>query len=537
MRDRPVTSNTPFDWLPAELIARIFQFLVDDQPPRSTFWRSIEEKLEANNTHQRPRTPKHRRAGPLLAAAVCQRWRSISFLEPRLWSNIHLLFKEFLEDGSEDKLLHQWLRRTGSLPISVSIAHYPYVVRSDRDQYYSREKLNHTFNTLVGTISHNAARIRNLYLNCTCKWGAHHFSYVPLIAEFLKEGMQVSALQGFQHSCHPRSVHLQFNQVLQILTEGRESHDPSKIHGYRALRNISIRGRVNELYALFTFFPCLENIDFSILRHDWSRMDGVDRPTLHLPYLKSLRVAYPSLPEECSLRWDKISLPSLQYLSIVMHEAQHSMSVDTVNWPMIHSCVKSCLPPLLSFAVDLSGVVPDDEFIDMLSCIPTLQRLYVRSCQLQNQITDRFWMAFAQKGKSGQYPTRIAKAADVIFLSLSVCPLLQTLVIDTPSKHKLVEVANAVVSRVVGHEDKSQGFLERIRINHCDFNQENFNCYPGIQQCREAGAVIEVSQWIPGRPPFPPNRRQRELTSAEPQILDDDLDLESLGNTPLEHSA
>ncbi|PPQ65326.1 hypothetical protein CVT26_000042 [Gymnopilus dilepis] len=88
--------------LPPEIIAEIFIFclppfnLTEDSPPAS------------EDT-----------ATPLRIGAVCSAWRRIAWTTPSLWATLILRLTSSVKLSSQTALIHEWLSRSGQLPLSI----------------------------------------------------------------------------------------------------------------------------------------------------------------------------------------------------------------------------------------------------------------------------------------------------------------------------------------------------------------------------------------------------------------------------------
>ena len=80
---------------------------------------------------------KSTREAPLLLGRICSAWRNISLLTPRLWSSMHLVIPVHSDPSKIDTIiqlrceaLKEWLGRSGTLPLSVSLttsdSYYPH---------------------------------------------------------------------------------------------------------------------------------------------------------------------------------------------------------------------------------------------------------------------------------------------------------------------------------------------------------------------------------------------------------------------------
>ncbi|KAF9479106.1 hypothetical protein BDN70DRAFT_879171 [Pholiota conissans] len=90
-------------YLPVELAAKIFAIYCEE------YRKTIEESGLVGRT-----------ASPLRLAAVCRRWRDIAFNTPVLWA--FLLISHSRYWVAHPDIVEQWLRRTGTRPLSIRIS-------------------------------------------------------------------------------------------------------------------------------------------------------------------------------------------------------------------------------------------------------------------------------------------------------------------------------------------------------------------------------------------------------------------------------
>ncbi|KAJ7679227.1 hypothetical protein DFH06DRAFT_1166064 [Mycena polygramma] len=62
------------------------------------------------------------REAPFLLCHVASRWRNIALSTPQLWSSLHLVIPDQPRSQNIYALVEQWLARSGTLPLSISVA-------------------------------------------------------------------------------------------------------------------------------------------------------------------------------------------------------------------------------------------------------------------------------------------------------------------------------------------------------------------------------------------------------------------------------
>ena len=62
---------------------------------------------------------------PVLLGRVCNEWRRITMTTPAMWTSLHSLCQIFLMSRfslkQRTEVVHEWFRRSGSLPLSISL--------------------------------------------------------------------------------------------------------------------------------------------------------------------------------------------------------------------------------------------------------------------------------------------------------------------------------------------------------------------------------------------------------------------------------
>jgi len=93
--------------LPQDVLAVVFSFCLPDY---TEFYTSLS---------------KYDLSAPLILGAVCKDWREIAWSNPRLWSTmaINIPSSNF---ESQTSVAHEWLSRSGRLPLSIRIVRKQY---------------------------------------------------------------------------------------------------------------------------------------------------------------------------------------------------------------------------------------------------------------------------------------------------------------------------------------------------------------------------------------------------------------------------
>ena len=109
----------------------------------------------------------------LRLGAVCRMWRQLAWATPDLWNTLYLRIglwtRRSLAESLPD-LVHEWLERSGSLPLTIFFSHYPAYgdESSDEDESEAdRETLEVAIGLVIETLNSHSQRWQNLSLMTT----------------------------------------------------------------------------------------------------------------------------------------------------------------------------------------------------------------------------------------------------------------------------------------------------------------------------------------------------------------------------------
>lgn len=528
------TSSIPIFLLSDDLISNIFLLVIDTTPMHLWDSRGI-EPAQSNN-----RQMDYDRSGPLFLSAICRRWRRIAFSTPLLWKQLRIRFKRQLYDGTECTLLQEWLERSGSVPLTLSLTDTLYIQSDDERDAVSVHRRLGFMRNLVDIILSSIGRYQILHMpkGWSWNWTIGTFAYKSIAQQLLEKGMpslRVLWYSGQQQAFDFRNCPLLETVLIPRWHDGLRFGEDS-LH----LRRIETTGTVNDLLFVLSSFPSLVECTFDIPYdfHDLMHhvLETQDRLAINLPHLETLCVKYSNSSSQNSQRlgWNRFSMPSLKTFAI---QIRHEYETDEVTWPMLYQCLQKSRPPLESLTLDILCLIPDIDFIGLLSWMPKLRCLTIKQRSLDNGFNDRFWRALRGdialytdlRGHVRVWSEVNAHNQQRPLVGASICPRLEILHVDAPSRHQLEEVASTIVSRFSlppgctsthAASDTVVNALRHIRLSHCDFDLQEILQYPGIDQCVQAGLDILVTRWIPGRPPFPRIPRDRDNFRVARMALD-----------------
>ncbi len=105
--------NDPMRCLPIEILSHIFTLCLPYQPPPP----NIDSNMALPTRWEVDVHPV-----PFRPGSICRYWRQIAWSTPQLWNTLHLHVSGSTKGNLEcNRLLDEWLRRLGQLPIYISV--------------------------------------------------------------------------------------------------------------------------------------------------------------------------------------------------------------------------------------------------------------------------------------------------------------------------------------------------------------------------------------------------------------------------------
>lgn len=262
-----------------------------------------------------------------------------------------------------------------------------------------------------------------------------------------------------------------------------------------------------DVYQILSRFPSLvqykhiADIDTS----DRAMPLAFDRaPELRLPSLQDFSIFWDST-EGIWHVFDRLSMPSLQRFCF-----EDQICTDTrLHWPSLFSLFQRSRPPMIWLTICKMPVIPESQLIELLSWMPTLKGLKLDFSQNAPvapegsiMLTAEFWSALA-----GIHPFQIdpmlqeeGRAHFLTPVGRPICPQLEWLDLHLLQKTQLVEVAAVITMRFPSYDWYSNQLgadgknLGSLALGACDFSEEEFLAYPGIEKYAEAGLSVSITQ-------------------------------------------
>ncbi|KAF9474206.1 hypothetical protein BDN70DRAFT_866582 [Pholiota conissans] len=181
--------------MPVEIASQIFVSFLED------------ESVVGNDCFLRSSTRELAWFAPLLLASVCHTWRKIALSTPQLWTFLHVHLSDASSVPTYTDLTRRWLRRTGQLPLSISLS-------------FSGTYASHTVSPLFDVIRECSSRWRQLSLRISTNYYdklVHGLEVLPSLEEILlhppTESVWSSAIDSFGVGRTPSLHHLEVSNL------------------------------------------------------------------------------------------------------------------------------------------------------------------------------------------------------------------------------------------------------------------------------------------------------------------------------------
>lgn len=503
-----MTSNTlsstnasldPFDWLPNELLAHIFFYVVE-----SPLHYSQTEILDWRN-HNWVDVPR-------LPCAVCRRWRSIALSTPRLWENVSVDFRRQLEGGYAN-YLKQWLERCGQNSISLKIGPiYEFIERDSCSP--PRMALQNFVNDVTGIVSSVLHRCKAIYIG-QCKGVLdlqkiqdHFVNDMPSLRELYID----TAFHG--------DMDLRSSSRLEAFTDvdGRNPFSRYRFGEtqFHTLRRLESYGSTSDLYYILVHFSSLIECTFDVSHAATPSIDvTLATRTFVRPVLENLKVSANSEHDLLGFYclWKQFRLPSLKKLLIDLEEP---VEVEDRDWASFHSFFQQSRPPLEVLELTFQNVaMPDVHLSGILSCLPNLKRLSIDYYDTPESgaIMLSFWQHLRESERpiddsQPEGSLAVDRCRNFAPFRPQICPRLEFLRVCMGApvmRHRLDDVAGFILSQCSPSDDgfrsstspssgNNSPILREVFIYCCDFTEDGFLQYPGIDKCLNNGFNVSLEE-------------------------------------------
>ncbi|KAJ7057744.1 hypothetical protein C8F01DRAFT_1371843 [Mycena amicta] len=285
---------------------------------------------------------------PLILGHICSAWRVVSLTTPRLWASLHVPFAFVAAECDRTHILAEWLGRSGSRPLSLS-------VEGDDDPDLDELDVSFTqayVDSALGVLLRNSHRWEHLQLT--------------------RISPSMSKLLFGVHAPMLRSIDID-GSVELIISDGGEDDSDEDVGSadsmrMKLLRSTSLRGLFlphfdSRIWQLPLHWEAITHLDFG--RAD--RFNGGSAISLfdaykvlvHCPRLKYLQFdPIDSPPSE----WEPFPRPSLPYL--------HTLFVGSVD-----ENYKAALPDVEPFWDEIPPMPQLEKFSLGQAGFPTRQHL------------------------------------------------------------------------------------------------------------------------------------------------------------------
>ncbi|KAJ7057731.1 hypothetical protein C8F01DRAFT_1150885 [Mycena amicta] len=303
---------------------------------------------------------------PLVLGHICSAWRAISLTTPRLWASLHVPFAFVAAECDRTHILAEWLRRSGSCPLSLSIVGHRVSAWDD-----TTVELTPTYFTSAPvefTPAYVASALATLFQHSQ-RWRHLQFTQLSLPMVKLVLGQNAPIL---------RSIELDNSIHESVLI----SEDPM---AFQLLRSSSLRGlfiphlfqrRDSGIWQLPIHWEGITHLD---LGSTGGTLNGAlyilfstaHKILLHCPRLQRLQF---TLRDSSEMEWELSPLPLLPYLeTLLLYSGRRAIGT-------LHSADRfwDALPPmpqLKKFALDRAGFPADQRLDRIIRKMPNLKWL------------------------------------------------------------------------------------------------------------------------------------------------------------------
>ena len=343
---------------------------------------------------------------PLLLGRICSAWRNISLLTPRLWSSIHLVIP-IHHDASKFnsiiqlrcKALKEWLGRSGTLPLSISLTtsnngYCAHLSSAATPLMETLIQFSHRWNSIDLRVPYGllqsfnvltkddvpcleVIKIDDINWDRTQYFTQWHFSILDAAPRLHRVSFVLSQRD-------PRNLPLPWARLTELSLET-----------YRSASSLNS----SEALAMVKQCPNLQSCALGIYS---SLPEGFMPPSelVTLPALHTLRLrTFPENSDDLTVIFDHIFTPSLVDLAVTAYTIQGFI------WPSVpHVPFKSLLThsscPLERLTLS-QNPISSEALIECLHLIPTLTTLFVTDCS---------WAA----GSEAPLPNRVPETSAIL---------------------------------------------------------------------------------------------------------------------------
>ncbi|KAF8328969.1 hypothetical protein F5887DRAFT_334755 [Amanita rubescens] len=236
--NQALSESSPINRLPREILAEIFSLCV----PKMT---SESARMLTSNA-------------PLLLCLVCSSWRELALATPKIWTTVGIVIRGRHMDSQDVSaaahIITTWLKRSGALPLTLSLDYNPYYHNCAKDHTRARLAFIEVILSVFGVHSSRWQDV-NLSLCETPSVSWPQLGNLPLLQAFHFDGQLQNVINLTLNGC-PRLTRLSGSYPVVALTNPQIPwsqisylHISSKISLFDASEAIRLCPQLEEFQA------------------------------------------------------------------------------------------------------------------------------------------------------------------------------------------------------------------------------------------------------------------------------------------------
>ncbi|PPQ82149.1 hypothetical protein CVT26_008767, partial [Gymnopilus dilepis] len=295
-----------------------------------------------------------RKGDPLILGAICQSWRRIAWATPGIWTSLTLKLDPGCNWKKQNQLAHEWLGRSGHLPLSITWHERPMTLDERALRY-----------PLIDVINRLADRWRVMDLNLPsellCRFNQSTKSSPPHLKSLV-----------IHASDKARFTFPNFSRLKpQVVVIDNYLQNTAHLNWSLVTKVSATLSGVNDVLSIFEIGKRLQNCTFELFGQAQPLPAARDTPIMHT-LISSLDLQLRN-EDPMQLFFNSVTLPSLEHLRFRGRGTPFSVSHFTAFLTRSAAFLKSLA--LESVALTNGG------FISVTRLLPSLEtlKIYIRN--------------------------------------------------------------------------------------------------------------------------------------------------------------